>query len=211
MRRSGACACPLGGQSPPAKNHLGGHTMRPSTTFIVLLGLCFSVPGTLAYAQGDNPPDVGAKPATKSATKAEVEQLRREVAELRAIVQRLVEARGPQGSSDAHFMLAKAVVAAPNNSNDTAAADVVPPAGADPTAEASPAELFSLFQGEKKDQKAAAVPVTAGWNGELFFIKSADGAFQIQPYGYVQSDFRSYTGDGAPADTFAVRRGRFGF
>lgn len=185
--------------------------MRRTTTFIVLLGLCFSVPGSLAFAQGNNPPDVGAKSATKSATAAEVEQLRHEVAELRAIVQRLVEASGHQGSSDPHFMLAKAVVAAPKNSNGAAAADVVLPAGPDPTAEASPAEPSSLLQGEKKDQKTAAAPVLAGFNGEHFFVKSADGKFQIQPYGYVQTDYRAYTGDGAPPNTFTIRRGRFGF
>jgi phosphate-selective porin OprO/OprP len=184
--------------------------MHRPATFIVLLGLCFSMTGSLAYAQGDNPPDVGARSATKSATEAEVEQLRHEVAELRAIVQRLVEASGHQGSSDPRFMLAKAVVAAPKNSTETAAADVVLPAGPGSSAEASPAEPFSVLQ-EKKDQKTAPAPVTAGWNGEHFFIKSADGQFQIQPYGYVQTDFRSYTGDGAPADTFAIRRGRFGF
>ena len=64
---------------------------------------------------------------------------------------------------------------------------------------------------QKPADKSATAPVTAGWNGEHFYIKSSDGQFQIQPYGYVQTDFRSYTGDGAPADTFTVRRGRFGF
>ena len=83
---------------------------------------------------------------------------------------------------------------------------------APPVAEAEvdpdpPAEPFQK-PAEKKD---APAPVTAGWNGEHFYIKSADGQFSIQPYGYVQTDYRSYTGDGAPADTFSVRRGRFGF
>jgi len=53
--------------------------------------------------------------------------------------------------------------------------------------------------------------VVAGWSGEHFFIKSADGKFQIQPYGYVQTDYRAYQGDGAPSDTFVLRRARFGF
>ncbi len=53
--------------------------------------------------------------------------------------------------------------------------------------------------------------MTAGWNGEHFFIRSADGQFSISPYGYVDSDYRAYQGDGAPADTFVLRRARFGF
>ena len=54
-------------------------------------------------------------------------------------------------------------------------------------------------------------PLTAGWNGEHFFIKSADGQFSISPYGYVDTDYRAYKGDGAPSDTFILRRARFGF
>jgi phosphate-selective porin len=54
-------------------------------------------------------------------------------------------------------------------------------------------------------------PLTAGWNGEHFFIRSPDGQFSISPYGYVDTDYRAYKGDGAPADTFLVRRARFGF
>jgi phosphate-selective porin len=64
-------------------------------------------------------------------------------------------------------------------------------------------------------QNAAApkkdAPLTAGWNGEHFFIRSADGQFTISPYGYVDNDYRAYKGDGAPADTFILRRARFGF
>jgi len=44
-----------------------------------------------------------------------------------------------------------------------------------------------------------------------FFIRSADGQFTISPYGYVNTDYRAYKGDGAPPDTFLVRRARFGF
>ena len=35
--------------------------------------------------------------------------------------------------------------------------------------------------------------------------------FNLNPYGYVDTDYRAYKGDGAPADTFVVRRARFGF
>src|SRR5712692_569474 len=101
MWRCGSCACPPGGQGPPA-NQLGGHTMRRSTMFIVLLGLCFSLPGSLAYAQGTEPAEKRKEPAPAAATKEEVEQLRREVAAqretigaLKAMVQRLVEVSRP--------------------------------------------------------------------------------------------------------------------
>src|SRR6266404_7530353 len=50
-----------------------------------------------------------------------------------------------------------------------------------------------------------------GWDGAHFFVQSPDGSFYLQPYGYVQTDYRVYTGDGVPADTFTIRRARFGF
>ncbi|MGC1370658.1 MAG: porin, partial [Candidatus Sulfotelmatobacter sp.] len=59
-------------------------------------------------------------------------------------------------------------------------------------------------------QKDSA-PLTAGWNGEHFFIRSPNGQFSISPYGYVDNDYRAYKGDGAPSDTFLLRRARFGF
>src|SRR2546425_12109911 len=58
--------------------------MRSLTTRFALLVLFFVAPGSLAHAQG-----VDSAPA--GATKEEVEQLRREVAELKAIIQRLVQ------------------------------------------------------------------------------------------------------------------------
>jgi len=42
-------------------------------------------------------------------------------------------------------------------------------------------------------------------------VQSPDGSFVFQPYGYVQLDYRVYTGDGVPADTYTIRRARLGF
>ncbi len=50
-----------------------------------------------------------------------------------------------------------------------------------------------------------------GWDGSHFFVQSPDGSFFLAPYGYVQTDYRVFTGDGVPADTFTIRRARFGF
>ena len=55
------------------------------------------------------------------------------------------------------------------------------------------------------------LPLPPGWNGEHFFIQSPDGQFTISPYGYVNTDYRAYKGDGAPSDTFVLRQARFGF
>ncbi len=54
-------------------------------------------------------------------------------------------------------------------------------------------------------------PLAAGWSGEHFYIRSADGQFSISPYGYLDTDYRAFKGDGAPSDTFVIRRARFGF
>jgi phosphate-selective porin OprO/OprP len=51
----------------------------------------------------------------------------------------------------------------------------------------------------------------AGWNGEHFFLQTPDSNFNLQPYGYVQFDYRAYWGNGAPPNTFLIRRARFGF
>ncbi len=75
-----------------------------------------------------------------------------------------------------------------------------------PVVEAALVDQAQPAAAPKKD-----APVTAGWNGEHFFIRSADGQFSISPYGYVNTDYRAYKGDGAPPDTFLVRRARFGF
>ncbi|HEY6349856.1 MAG TPA: porin [Candidatus Angelobacter sp.] len=156
-----------------------------SLTKCLLFTLFLMASLSLADAQGkeaDKTQDMSG-----TASKEEVEQLRKEVAaqrqtieELKAMVQQLVETKAQGLGAAAHVVNAALVQPDP--------------------------------QAPKPDQKPADKPAsgpTAGWNGEHFFIKS--GEFQLQPYGYFQSDYRAYKGDGAPADSFLIRRARFGF
>jgi phosphate-selective porin OprO and OprP len=184
--------------------------MKSFGSWFVLLALLFGLAGTTprALAQSEKPADDGSKPASAAASKAEVDELRKELAAQRRTIEKLeilveqlsdVKSRAPAEVPDAHLI----------NANLPLSPNV--PEGVAPAEEADaevPAEPLEV-QSPKKDTGSA--PVTAGWNGEHFYIRSADGQFQIQPYGYVQTDYRSYTGDGAPADTFGVRRARFGF
>ena len=163
--------------------------------------------GPCAQAQSEKPAGDSAQAPSATASKAEVEQLRQELAaqrrtieQLRNLVEQLVEvkSRPPSPANDgaARIINTSYPLPAPATSVDAEAA--------------APPEPIVVYQkpAEKKDGGA---PVNAGWNGEHFFIRSNDGQFQIQPYGYVQTDYRNYIGDGTPADTFSVRRGRFGF
>lgn len=168
--------------------------------------------GSFAQAQSSQ---AGSAPAPSNvASKDEVNQLRSEVAaqrqtieELKALVEKL--AASQTASANAPQIDPVSAVAAPaasprpvNSTGDFHLRNAVlldpGPVAVDQAQGAAP----------KKD---AAPPVAAGWNGEHFFIKSADGQFSISPYGYLDTDYRAYKGDGAPSDTFLVRRARFGF
>ena len=173
--------------------------------FTLTLGLVCM--GPYARAQSEKAAGDSAQAPSATASKAEVDQLRQELAaqrrtieQLKNLVEQLVEvkSRAPSPSNDGAARLINTSYPLP------APAPAVAPEAA------GPAEPVVIYQkpAEKKDGGA---PVNAGWNGEHFFIKSNDGQFQIQPYGYVQTDYRNYIGDGTPADTFSVRRGRFGF
>jgi phosphate-selective porin OprO/OprP len=162
-----------------------GKTMRFLTK--CLLFSLFLIAPMLLPAQDSGASTAGQ--SSGSATKEEVEALRKEVAsqrqtieELKAMVQQLVQTRAQSASADGVHVVN---------------ATLVETAG----------------QAAKSDQKPADKPSTpapaAGWNGEHFFIKSGD--FQLQPYGYFQTDYRAYNGDGVPADSFVIRRARFGF
>ncbi len=190
--------------------------MRSLTVSFALVILMVS--GSLTHAQSSQPANQIAAPDSNVASKAEVNQLRGEVAaqrqtieELKALVQKLVE--GKAGASNNVQVRPVAETAAEASSQPPDA----PSAGgvrlmdavlreADPAAVAAAVDQAQPAAAPKKD-----APVAAGWNGEHFFIKSADGQFSISPYGYVDNDYRAYKGDGAPADTFVLRRARFGF
>jgi phosphate-selective porin OprO and OprP len=190
--------------------------MRSLTSYVVL-GMLF-VAGTLAQAQ--QAADTSAS-ASSGASKEEVNQLRKEVAEQRktieqltAVVQKLVETKSQPaetGSADikpvadvapAHADLAEAAGSMSPHLVNTV---LVEP---EPTAISAAIDQAQPTPAPKKD---AGPPLTAGWNGEHFFIRSPDGQFSISPYGYVDNDHRAYKGDGAPSDTFVIRRARFGF
>src|SRR5712692_10416409 len=164
--------------------------MRSLTTRLLLV-LFFVALGSLSLVQGQESAKESAGSAPTAASKEEVDQLRSEVAaqrqtieELKVMVQQLAETNGKavDGARLVNATLVEPVEAAQA---------------------AKPAE-------KKPAEKKSETPVVAGWSGEHFFIKSSDGKFQIQPYGYFQSDYRAYSGDGAPSDTFLIRRARFG-
>jgi len=190
--------------------------MRSLTVSFALVILMVS--GSLAQAQGSQPADKTAASASNVASKEEVNQLRSEVAaqrqtieELKALVEKLVAAPGSPAGNGAVEIRPVA-----DASPETSVLPVNAPS--DSGARLMNAVMVESSQAAKpapKDQKPAekkeGPPLTAGWSGEHFFIKSPDGQFSISPYGYLDTDYRAYKGDGAPSDTFIIRRARFGF
>jgi phosphate-selective porin len=188
--------------------------MRSLTSYVVL-GILL-IAGSLAQAQ--QAADTSAS-ASSGASKAEVNELRKQVAEqqktieqLKAVVQKLAEHSQATDPSAANI---KPVADTTGASSDTAEAAT----GSSPhlvntvLVQPDPAAIEAAIDQAQPApaKKDAAPPLTAGWNGEHFFIRSPDGQFSISPYGYVDTDHRAYKGDGAPADTFVLRRARFGF
>src|SRR5258708_20978376 len=175
--------------------------MRSLTKFFVLL-VALTVPTSIAISQSTEPVSKADGWPSVAATKEEVSQVRGELAaqresieELRALVQRVVNKSRGNGATPVR--------------DDSQAADglhLMNAALVEPVQAAKPPA-----KDQKPAEKKPDIPVVAGWNGEHFFIKSTDGKFQIQPYGYFQSDYRAYKGDGAPSNTFVIRRARFGF
>src|ERR1700678_3420772 len=118
--------------------------MRSPKLWCVLLALFCIAPGPLAFAQSAKPSDdpTQSKSTPKVATEDEVQQLRREVAELKAQIQRLVEASAVAQGGPARLVQTNAVASsnldvsapvatpvAPANSNaDVPAPPPTPPA-----------------------------------------------------------------------------------
>jgi phosphate-selective porin OprO/OprP len=172
--------------------------MRSLTSYVILL-IFFATSGLLAQTQ-DPADKAGASPSA-GATKEEVSELRSEVAAQRKIIEELKAVVLQLAQANAQVSDASVPTNLPAGDGVRLLnADLIEPQAAKPAQAAPPAA-----------KKPDAAPVIAGWNGEHFFIRSSDGKFQIQPYGYFQSDYRAYEGDGAPPDTFLIRRARFGF
>jgi phosphate-selective porin len=191
--------------------------MRSLTRFFLLLGV-FTASGSLSHAQSTEPANKSDRSPSGAASKEEVDQLRAEVAaqrktieELKAMVEKLAGAKA--GATDNGPVQVRPLAETPAEAK-TQPVD----APGTSTARLTNAVLVQPDLAEvavDQAQPAAApkkdAPLTAGWNGEHFFIRSPDGQFSISPYGYVDNDYRAYKGDGAPADTFILRRARFGF
>jgi len=166
-------------------------------------------------AQTQAPADKTGASASAGASKAEVDELRKEVSEqrktieeLKAVVQQLAAGKTADNGAAKIEPTSATISAQPGAPADGAGADgarLVNTVLVQP----EPIEA-SIDQAQPAAPKKDA-PLTAGWNGEHFFIRSPDGQFSISPYGYVDNDYRAYKGDGAPADTFVIRRARFGF
>jgi len=197
---------------------VGEENMRSLTTYVILL-ILFTTTGS--WAQTQEPADKSGTPASASASKEEVNELRSEVAaqrktieELKAMVQQLVAGKTAPAADGTSAQVKPAAESAPAtasvqpvNGTATDNAHLMNTILVQPGPES---EAGIIDQGQPAAPKKDA-PLTAGWNGEHFFIKSPDGQFSISPYGYVDTDYRAYKGDGAPSDTFLVRRARFGF
>ena len=172
----------------------------PKLWCVLLILLCVAS-GPPAIAQGANPADAPTPPAAKRkvASEDEVRELRRQVAELQAQIQKLLSATSAVATNP--------VPVAP-------APSPAPPADA-AAAAATRAQVDTLQTQVAALQKKASEPPpspTAGWNGEHFFLRSSDGNFVLMPVGYLDGQYAFYDNTyGAPPDSFAITRARFGF
>jgi phosphate-selective porin len=203
--------------------------MRSSIAFFVLL-VSLTVTSSVARAQKTEPASTAGGSTSVSATKEEVNQLRSELAaqrqtieELKALVEKLAQdkTRAADGSAQTSAITPVINTSPINHSVVNTAATNTSTANAQGAS--SPRLMNAVLVQPVPAPEAVAVdqpqpttpkkdaPLTAGWNGEHFFIQSPDGQFTISPYGYVNTDYRAYKGDGVPPNTFLLRQARFGF
>jgi len=192
--------------------------MRSLTAFFVLL-VSFMAPVSLAHAQNAGSANKGDGSTSGDATKEEVNQLRSEVAaqrqtieELKALVEKLAEGKTAAAiSAPAEIRPVAETSSASNNAQPVDAPSASAPRLMNAVLLAAEPEPAAVVDQTPAAAPKKDAPLTAGWNGEHFFIRSADGQFTISPYGYVNTDYRAYSGDGVPANTFLLRQARFGF
>src|SRR3984957_12797140 len=169
-----------------------GESMRsPTISFALVI---FMMSGSLSQAQVSQPDDKAAAAACNVASKEEVNELRSEVAaqrqtieELKALVEKLAEAK--IGTTDGGTVAIRPVADSPSAATNSSGQNslrlrnaVLLEAEAMPVVDqAKPAAAPP-----KKD-----TPPAPGWKGEHFFIKSADGQFSISPYGSLHTDYRT--------------------
>jgi phosphate-selective porin OprO and OprP len=196
--------------------------MRSLTKFFALL-IALTALASVSLAQGTEPASKtdGSGPVPGSATKEEVNQLRGELAaqrktieELKALVEKLADAKTSEASRTENS--APGIRPVANTAPVDASAQTVSMPGDGNvrlmnTVYINPGTMAAMVDPAPSAAPKKETPLTSGWNGEHFFIKSADGQFSISPYGYLDTDYRAYKGDGAPSDTFLIRRARFGF
>jgi hypothetical protein len=172
--------------------------MRSLTKLLVLLAVLIA-PASIILAQGTDPAANTGASATASATKAEVDQLRGEVAaqrqtieELKAMVEKLVTAKAPATDNSSAQIR-------PVSSSAPPEASSLPVDGRTGSVhlmnavllEAEPTPVAAVVDQAPATAPKKDPPLTAGWNGEHFFIRSSDGQFTISPYGYVDNDYRA--------------------
>lgn len=194
--------------------------MRLLTKHLMLLVL-FGITGSFLLAQSTEPAANTGASTSASASKAEVDQLRGEVAaqrqtieELKALVETLVKDKENEKTASAASSGIRPVAGKPVDvrwqpADTLSGAHLMDAVLREPDPEA--AAMMEQAAAQAAPKKDAGPPLTAGWSGEHFFIRSPDGQFSISPYGYLDTDYRAYQGDGAPSDTFVIRRARFGF
>lgn len=174
--------------------------MRSRIASLLFLGVSFFLSRANLHAQGDHAPEDYAMTASRPATEEEVEQLRHEVAELKAVILRMAPAGSEAASGGAHFVPASASVGPPQpDAPAFLAEEPTPSSVTDP-----PAITAS------QRTTTGNPPGVAGWTGEHFRLTSSDGEFTLMPVGYLNGQYSVYKGDGAPPDTFSITRARFG-